>query len=282
MLAPGMLMRPSALLPPAPPRPPDVTPAQVSERFPTMAGRLRQTLTNWRNNNPGQHAEYAAEHALSTNHHHAEDLLAALARTGPGDVLRMAARLRGAAAAAAPSGDEGHRGGGSSGGGGAGAGGAKAGGGQLHVDMIVYGNAEAAEALALASTARASLRPTGLHPCLWRAARALDLSPSVWPLASPGWLGAPLAAAQPAQQPASRAGGCPGADAAWVGGGRALEGGRQGVSVTYAPANPNPANKNHAVYFVLQVNTWGGIGAFTSWGRPRGLCTAPGAPPLAP
>jgi hypothetical protein len=37
---------------------------QVVQRFDTMLGRLRQGLTNWRNNNPAQHAEYFAEHAL--------------------------------------------------------------------------------------------------------------------------------------------------------------------------------------------------------------------------
>ncbi|KAI8465691.1 MAG: hypothetical protein J3K34DRAFT_395999 [Monoraphidium minutum] len=169
-------------------------------------------------------------------HHHREDLLAALARTTPADVVRAARRLAPAPAAAA--------GGGACGGGGGGGGGAAT---QMHVDMLVYGNLSADEARALAAAARRALRPAGLHPCLWARGRVLDLSPSVWPLERAGWLAAPAAAA------AAAGGGCIGAGAAWVGGGRPLEGGRRGVSVVYRPDNPNPSNKSHALYYLLQV-----------------------------
>ncbi|GBF97149.1 insulin-degrading-like metalloprotease [Raphidocelis subcapitata] len=197
-----------------------VTEQQVAERFATMAGRMRQALVNWHNNNPGQHAEYAAEHALQARHHHTDALLSALSAATPADVLRAARRL---------------------------------GTGDCHCDMLCYGNLSSDEARALASDARRALgAPRGLHGCVWSAVRgrAVDLSPCVWPPASPAWLGAPLAAAREA---AAAGAAFPGAAAAWVGGGRALEGGRRGVAVTYLPENPNPANKNHALYYYLQV-----------------------------
>src|SRR5690242_7186458 len=78
-----------------------------------MAGRLRQSLTNWTNGGPAAHAEYAAEHALQLQHFHVEQLLAALEQVDIGDVVGMARRLVG---------------------------------GPLHVDGLVYGNATEHEA----------------------------------------------------------------------------------------------------------------------------------------
>jgi len=218
----------------------------VAERFPTMAGRLRQAYTNWRRNNPSQHAEYAADHILQARHHHVDDLLHALHAVRPSDVLRAARRLGGGGGSSAS---------------------------QLHVDMLVYGNMSGREAMQLAGCVRTALAPGGLHPCMWTHGRVVDLSPTVWPLASADWLQQPLLVAQQQQQQQQQqqagaaaaaqgkgvaaagaaGGGCASADAVWVGGGRALEGARRGVSVVHRPVNPNPANKNHAIYSLLQV-----------------------------
>lgn len=77
--------------------PPGLSEAQVCQRFASQAGKMRQALTHWRHNNPGQHAEYFAEHLLLETHYPTEALLAVLEAevVGPADVLALAARLRG-------------------------------------------------------------------------------------------------------------------------------------------------------------------------------------------
>ncbi len=85
----------------------------MAARFTTMAGHLRQSLTNWTNSSPAAHAEYAGEHALQLQHYHVDQLLVALEHVTPRDVCALARRLVG---------------------------------GALHVDGLVYGNATEQEA----------------------------------------------------------------------------------------------------------------------------------------
>ncbi|KAF8073057.1 PXM16 [Scenedesmus sp. PABB004] len=151
----------------------DLTVAQVEERFGTMAGRLTQALTNWSNNNPSSHAEYAAHHLLQPRHHHNAQLLAAAAAATPAQLLALRAQLVGGA--------------------------------PLHVDLLAAGNISAAEAAEVAAGVQARLAPRGLPPGAWPPAGGV-LS---------------------------------------LGGAPAL--------FAHLPANPNPANGNHALHYLVQL-----------------------------
>ncbi|KAG1681130.1 hypothetical protein FOA52_015572 [Chlamydomonas sp. UWO 241] len=68
----------------------------VARRFDIISGKLRQGWQVWAHNNPLQHAEYHAEHALTQTHWHVTaDALAALdsGRIGPDQVLAWGARF---------------------------------------------------------------------------------------------------------------------------------------------------------------------------------------------
>ncbi len=64
-------------------------------RFETMVGKQRQALLVWQQNNPIQHAEYAAQHLLQRPHWHVRELQRALEGVAAADVLQLSRGLRG-------------------------------------------------------------------------------------------------------------------------------------------------------------------------------------------
>jgi hypothetical protein len=60
-----------------------------------MVGKQRQALLVWQQNNPMQHAEYAAQHLLQHPHWHVRELEAALEGVTAADVLQLGRSLRG-------------------------------------------------------------------------------------------------------------------------------------------------------------------------------------------
>lgn len=203
-----------------------------------MSGRLMQALTNWANNNPAQHAEYAAHHLLQLQHHHNTALLAAAAAAAPEHLLALQRQL--------------------------------ASGRELHVDMLAYGNISRQEAAELVAQVQQQLNPKGLPPGCWPpAGRVLCLSPLPAAAAAAAggvtgkhqdgqpcngaasWAAAAVAASEAAgrtadlQQPALLHGSVEdkGAQPPSTG----------AVYVTYLPSNPNPSNSNSAIYYTVQL-----------------------------
>lgn len=64
-----------------------LSPADVASRFERQKGKLQQQLTIWHQNNPSQHAQYAAEHLLTAPHFHVDENLQAVAEVSQEAVM---------------------------------------------------------------------------------------------------------------------------------------------------------------------------------------------------
>lgn len=190
-----------------------------------MSGHLKQSLTNWANNNPVQHAAYGASHLLQQHHHHNSQLLSSAAAATPQLVLQLQQQL--------------------------------ASGRDLHVDMLAYGNISRQEVKQLLLQVQQQLRPQGLlDPGSWPAAgRVYCLSPAV----------AAASADSRQQTSASRAGDEDCAECDIDAPGTTVTTAPEAANeveakttsgvpyICYVPDNPNPANSNHAMCYTAQL-----------------------------
>eukprot|EP00879_Flechtneria_rotunda_P021245 GHRR01022381.1.p1 GENE.GHRR01022381.1~~GHRR01022381.1.p1 ORF type:complete len:452 (+),score=210.01 GHRR01022381.1:934-2289(+) len=220
-----------------------------------MQGRLEQGLTNWTNNNPAQHAEYAAEHLLQQHHHHNSDLLAAAAAVAPADILCLQQQLSSGC--------------------------------NMHIDMLGYGNVSRQEMCQLVDQVQQLLQPEGLPGGSWPPlGKVLSLSPmdmdSSEPEVQQAVLGVPMTEAAARAADAAEAEECavgasstvgadtvdcsvasagaapPAAPAAGIENSSAFTaaaatGSFNPASVICVLSNPNPANNNNAVYYSVQL-----------------------------
>lgn len=103
---------------------------------------------------------------------------------------------------------------------------------QMYMEGLAYGNVTAAEAVQLAAQAEELMSPQGLAAGAWPQPLVLQLG----------------GAGQ--QQAAGAAAAAAGEDAAASAAAGAAGGAER---VSHWPSNPNPGNKNHALYYLLQL-----------------------------
>jgi secreted Zn-dependent insulinase-like peptidase len=202
--------------------PAELTKQQVQGSFARMSGHLKQSLKNWANNNPVQHATYGASHLLQQHHHHNSQLLSAAAAATPQLILQLQQQLTS--------------------------------GRDLHLDMLAYGNISRPEVQQLVQQVQQQLRPQGL-PDLgsWPAAgRVFCLTPAAATFVESMQQNLSSAAANEdcaehdCTIPSTAVPTAPEAakgDDATCG----------APYICYLPTNPNPANSNHAMCYTAQL-----------------------------
>ncbi|GAX81935.1 hypothetical protein CEUSTIGMA_g9363.t1 [Chlamydomonas eustigma] len=193
----------------------------VNSRFLIMQEEQRQAWQLWCHSNPLTHAEYHVDHLLQRPHWHVkDDLLPALSRVLPEDVLNWGAALVGRPSAAGPLATP------------------------LKVHMLMYGNVSRENAVGLALNVKDYLRPAGLSQettsVLRPRVRQLPLSSEIQALQSQTVRPHPCSNTE---------------DGASV---SAVH--REATSsavhtpcLVHTPENLNPKNSNSAVFYLCQV-----------------------------